>query len=368
MPPQPEHPRRSTIPAASRRIDEFDVLRGISIVFVVYLHPYFTPWSNTPAWELATLHLSHLVAQSAVPVFLFMSGFLSARDHSPNFAAFARERLVRLVLPVTLWMFVALAYRAWQTGALTSDLLWSFALFDIAGQFYFLLVLVTLTFAAYPLRYWSDRQLAWVTVVAFVLNLATVAWYSSQTISGLFATLAYRNPLMWVFGFVFGIWLGRTRGNLEFGSRVTGGAAGAMGLVTAYYLWRGIGFGDYPVSYFGVTMFLFAALGMVVYPAAIRVLSRHPVGNALFQPARVIAPYAFAIYLVHQPYFLGYLTHLLVASSPFSHDYLTLVLTDCVVGGGSALLAILAINRVAPRFGIRFLGIERPRVRTTPAS
>ena len=82
-------------PVAPRpeRIEEFDALRGIAILFVMYLHAYFGPWSTTPPGELLFLRLTHIVANSAVPVFLFMSGFLGARDRSPTSRALIEPRL-----------------------------------------------------------------------------------------------------------------------------------------------------------------------------------------------------------------------------------------------------------------------------------
>lgn len=350
----------TNVAGRSTRIDEFDVGRGVSILFVIYLHSYFTPWPGTPKWEIFALGLTHLAAHSAVPVFLFMSGFLAARDRSANFDDFGKRRVQRLILPMAFWMTAALGWEAWRRGGMTVDLLRAYGLFDIEGQFYYLLVLFVLTFAAYPLRRWSDRRLGYLVIGAFVLNLATVWWYSTQDISGLFATVAYRNPLMWIFAFTFGLWLGRTRGNVQFGPRITVGAIAGMVIAAGIYVAQGLR-GYYPDSYFGVTVFLVAAFGFVVYPAMIHAITRIPGGDAALQPFRALAPYAFAIYLVHKPYFIGYLSDLLLTRGPLAHHYLALVAANAVVGGGLTILAVVAADRVAPRLSTLFLGVEHPR-------
>ena len=93
------------------------------------------------------------VAHSVVPVFLFISGFLLAFDRSPDLATFTRRRRSRLALPMLVWMGAALAFEAWMRGGLTREILTSFALFNVEGQFYYLFVLLVLTFTAYPLRH-----------------------------------------------------------------------------------------------------------------------------------------------------------------------------------------------------------------------
>lgn len=352
----PPRPEAATAPPA--RIEEFDALRGAAILLVMFLHAYFSAWAVTPHWELITVRAVHLVAHSAVPVFMFMSGFLLAFDRSPNFATFTRRRLYRLGLPMFVWMSAALAFEAWMRGGLSRELLTSFALFDVEGQFYYLFVLLVLTFAAYPLRHVPAAWLGPIAAAAFVVNLATVLYYATQPIGGLFATIAYRNPLMWVFPFTFGLWLGRTRGHVAFEPRTTRLAAAGMATIAIAYLARGEATGVYPTSYFGASVFLFDALGLVIYPAAMRTLATSRGGRLVLAPLNAIAPYAFALYLVHKPYFLGALSDRLVSNGRFADDYLLLMGALFVVGGGGAIATVVALSRVAPRFAALFLGVD----------
>lgn len=362
VPPAILGPEATRAPAA--RIEEFDALRGGAILLVLFLHAYFSAWAVTPHWESVTVRAVHLVAHSAVPMFLFMSGFLLALDRSLDFLTFTQRRLQRLALPMVIWMTLALAFEVWARGGLTRELLAAFALFDIEGQYYYLFVLLTLTFAAYPLRKCPARWLGPIAAGAFVVNLGTVVYYSTQPIGGLFATVAYRNPLMWVFAVSFGLWLGRTRGNVTFGATTTRAAALGMAALAAMYLIRGETTGVYPTSYFGISVFLFGALGLVAYPAAIRSLTASRGGRAAMAPLSALAPYAFAVYLVHKPYFEGYLADRVVSHSRFAEDYLLLMCALFVVGGGTAIAAVVAVTRLAPRFAAVVLGVDAPGSRT----
>lgn len=351
-------------PAAPARIDEFDALRGGAILLVLFLHAVFGPWATAPRPELVTLHVLQLFANSAVPMFLFMSGFLLARDRSPRFALFLRSRLRRLVLPMMFWMLAALLFEAWQQDGISRDLLRAFAAFNISGQFYYLVVLLVLTIACYPARHWPQSRLRWLTIAAFAVNVVTIRYYEGRGLEDWFAVFAYRNPLVWVFAFTLGLYLGRTRGHLAFGRRATLAAVAAMIAIGAIYLAYGELGGWYPTSYFGVTVFLFGALGFVVYPAGVRALARSRAGRAVLAPMRALSPYAFGIYLVHKPFFVGWLSDRLVSDGPFSHDYLRLVFALFVVGGAASIVFVVAADRLAPRFAALLLGVEHPRPAT----
>src|SRR5690349_21665006 len=104
-------------------------MRGLAIIAVVYMHAWFSPWAVTPHSQKFAVHVLHLFGHTAVPSFLFISGFLVARDRSPSFGAFVRHKLVRIGIPVATVMLAALAYRLWQDGY-SPDLLRSFAEFD----------------------------------------------------------------------------------------------------------------------------------------------------------------------------------------------------------------------------------------------
>lgn len=347
-------------PARRAYIPEFDVMRGAAIVFVVYLHSYFSPWEVTPHREVVAMHVIHLFAHTAVPVFFFMSAFLLAGDTSPSFGTFLIRKARRVAVPMAFWMCAALAYRAWREGGLDHALVKSFLYFDIAGQFYFLVVLLFFTVAFYFLLRWPLAWLKWFVVAAFVANLATVAYYETSTISGDFATFAYRNPLVWVFSFALGFYLGRRDEDLAWTRRWLWPAIAAMGVVMLLYLAIGERW-SYPTSYFGVLVFAFSCLSLVVFPALVQVaLERRPWRVAM-KPIAWLSGYAFAIYLVHMPFFVGYLTNRVIPPDQQNEDFFRKMNLLFAIGFAGSLAFVVAASFLAPRFAEEFLGMAPRR-------
>lgn len=350
------------------RITEFDALRGLAILCVMYLHAYFGPWVTTPRSELITLHITQIFANSAVPLFLFMSGFLGARDRSPDFRSLARGRLRRLAVPLLFWMLAALAFEVVGAGRITGEMLAKFALFDISGQFYYVVVLLVLTMALYPLRFAGTRDLRRFTIAAFAVNVAAITAYRVYEVDGFWWTLAYRNPLVWVFSYTFGLYVARTRGDVRFPPGQVAAAAVGMVASAAMYLYIGEEGWGYPESYFGVTVFLFAVCGFVVYPAVVRAIETTAAGRWMLAPFRALAPYAFGIYLVHKPYFVGQLSDRLISGTFLANDYLQLVGSLFLVGGAVSIAAVVLAGRLFPRFAAVLLGVEGPGRPGAPAA
>lgn len=353
------------VPNPRGHLPEFDALRGLAIIFVLYLHAYFSPWEVTPHRDKLVMHSLHLVAHTAVPLFLFISGFLMARDHSPSFGDFLRRKGLRLGVPLIAWMTAALVYRAVDQGGFDWPLLKSFLLFDISGQFYYLFVLGVFLVLLYPLRSASRRTLGWVTAAAFAVNLATIAYYQESAIQGDFATLAYRNPLTWVFFPMFGLYAARAWGDTRFRGPALLAVLAGMAALFAVYLVQGERLGGYPVSYFGVTVFLFSALAVVAIPGIASRVSSSRV-NPTLQPLAALGRYSFAIYLVHMPFFIGFVTERFVSDSDAKDDFTLLMNAIFLIGFITALAFVVAVDVLFPRVGQLLLGIEPRRVRADP--
>jgi len=344
------------------RLPELDILRGVAILAVLYLHSYFRTWPEVTEGERFALLISHLFAHGAVPVFLFISGFLLARDRSASFPAFAAGRLRRVAVPGLAWMTLALVYEAWRADGLSRELLRRFAFFDISGQFYFLAVLAMLMAVAYPLRDASIRTVAVVTGVTFVVGLGVIAWYERQVIAGDLALFAYRNPAIWAYFFAFGLLAARLRGDISWGRSIEVAAAAGMVVTFVVYVWQGEARG-YPTSYFGITIYLFSSFGLVVYPAVARAVLRGPGGRALTNPFMWLAPLSFGVFLAHKPYFLGWMSSTLLEGTRFEESWGRLMLANFVLGGAGSVAFVWAIDRAWPRAAVRLLGVDRPRGR-----
>lgn len=343
-------------------LPELDVMRGAAILWVMYLHVYFSGWASSPEWEGWFLRVTHLFAHGAVPVFLFISGVLVTRATAPDFPRFAVKRARRVLVPGLTWMTLALGWAAWRGGGLGRDLVASYLLFDVSGQFYYLVVLVTLTVAAYPWLRAPASTLAGLAAVAVMASALTVAWYERQDLSGTLAIVAYRNPLVWCGFFATGMAVSRRWPDLRWPRTVTLAAGGVMVLAGAVYLY-GYGTRGYtPQSYFGVTVFAFSAASLFVWPVLARhaLASRVRVVRGAARGAAWLAPYAFALYLVHKPYFVGWLSDRVVSGTALAEDYVALMLGLYVVGAGASLAFVVALGRVWP-WGARVLvGVERP--------
>lgn len=337
------------------QIVEFDLLRGAAIIAVVYLHAYFTPWPEASRDGLTLLHFVHLFAHGAVPLFLFISAYLQGAGPAETPWRHMRHRFTSVWLPVILWMGATLAYRL--VTADRGDHVWrDLALFDISGQFYFIWLLLVFGLVLTQAHRLGMRALWLLTAMAFVINLGTIAAYEAHgDISGMFATLAYRNPAAWVFFPMLGYTLGRAAIPRVPG-RVAAAAALAMASIALVYLYRGVALDTYPVSYFGVTIFLFSSCGMLVYPrAATALLAVKPVARPLLGLSR----YAFPIYLVHLPFAMGFGTKELLGDGATWSNYWLLLHANAFVGLFVSLAFVRELDKASPRLGRLVLGIRR---------
>jgi peptidoglycan/LPS O-acetylase OafA/YrhL len=113
------------------------------------------------------------------------------------------------------------------------------------------------------------------------------------------------------------------------------------------------------VSYFGVTVFLFSCCSLVVYPSLLEGLLRDRRGAEALAPLGALGRYAFAIYLVHMPFFVGYVTGELVSPLPLRDDYWRLMHGIFVVGLLTSLAFVVSVASLFPRLGEAILGVER---------
>ncbi len=350
-----EAPRRE-------RIAEFDLLRGIAIIGVVYLHAYFTPWPEASQRGLSLLHFVHLFAHGAVPLFLFIAAFLQAAGPEETPLRHLRHRFRSVWVPVILWTVAAFLYRLATDGnslALWKDL----ALFNISGQFYFVWLLLVFGLVLTQGHRVPDRWLPALVAAAFVINLLTIAFYQWHgSITGLYATLAYRNPLVWLFFPALGYALGR-HGIARVPARAAAAAILAMALIASVYMVRGVVYERWPASYFGVSIFLFSAAGMFAYPVLAKCLL--PV-RLVSAPLLALAPYAFPIFLIHVPFAMGFGTKELLGDGARWSNYWVLLHANFAVGLLLSLAFVRVLERISPRLGSSLLGIRRPAFSPRP--
>ena len=353
-------------PRTRTHLPQLDLLRGAAIIAVVYLHAYFTPWPEVSRGGQDALHLIHLLAHGAVPLFLFIAAYLQGAGPAESPFTWVRGRWRPVWLPALLWMAATLAYRLVRDGS--SGALWrDLALFDISGQFYFIWLLLVFGLALTQGHRIAGRSLWALVALAFAANLATIAWYEShESLSGTFATLAYRNPLAWVFFPVLGYALGRD-GLPRLPGRVIVLALGGMALSAAAYAYPGLTRDAWPVSYFGVSVFLFSASAMLVYPALGEAALRLKFAA---RPLVGLSRYAYPIYLVHLPFAIGFGTERLLGDGANWSNYWALLHANAAVGLFVPLALIRELDKASPWLAARLLGVrnrvQRPRSHHPP--
>ncbi|MFX0026193.1 MAG: acyltransferase [Candidatus Hermodarchaeota archaeon] len=128
-------------------IKEFDILRGFAIIFVVIIHTFGLVYHYKEGIEyLLTYGIIFIIAQSAVPIFLFISGyFLRLKYINQNsLKSIFKSRVKKIVLPYLLFSIIYLLYNNWRFDLNTSFLegIYQILTFSVEFHFWFLGLLV----------------------------------------------------------------------------------------------------------------------------------------------------------------------------------------------------------------------------------
>lgn len=129
---------------SSNRVEYFDFLRGIAIIFVVAIHS-FTPFliseSNTLSYHLSIIWRQ--IIGCAVPIFLAISGyFMSNKDVNTQskYSLFIKKQIPRVYIPMLVWSVPFLVYSYFNDVSVFKSLIWFF----IGGYsvYYFIILIV----------------------------------------------------------------------------------------------------------------------------------------------------------------------------------------------------------------------------------
>jgi len=142
-------------------IKEFDYLRGFAILAIVTIHTmaFYTTITVPSLIVPIGNYLTHL-ADFGVPVFFFVSGFVLTLRYFDRLdvRSFYRRRLTTIVVPYLIFAVLYSAYNLMTVpGYTVSRALWSIVLFDSAGTFWFIAVLLQL-YLLFPLLVWWQRS------------------------------------------------------------------------------------------------------------------------------------------------------------------------------------------------------------------
>ncbi len=128
-------------------IKEFDILRGFAIIFVVIIHTFGLVYHYNEGIEyLLTYGIIFILAQSAVPIFLFISGyFLRLKYISQNsLKSIFKSRVKKIILPYLLFSIIYLLYNNWRFNLNTKFLegIYQILTFSVEFHFWFLGLLI----------------------------------------------------------------------------------------------------------------------------------------------------------------------------------------------------------------------------------
>ena len=236
--------RKTAHPANSGRIEEINYLRGFGVLAVIAIHTtgYFTKVEQLNTLVLLNLW-TDVFSQFAVPLFIFISGFVLAKNYSGDFSwlEFYKKR-VRSILPqYLLFSLLYTLYNNWQvlgSSSLSAKLtlvikniwraeasyhLWFFA---IIIHLYFFYPLIIKAYAFFKRR----NRAEWLIVLLLIVQTSFMVGLHTSFLSGI-----KLNCLGFLFYFGLGIYV------LDCFSSIRSGYPGQTPLLWAIVLILTIG-------------------------------------------------------------------------------------------------------------------------------
>lgn len=344
-----------------KRLSELDVMRAFAIVGVVFLHAYFNTSADVPRLEMTGMHALHLLAHTGVPVFLFASGYLLAREDAVSAGQFWAHKATKIFGPALVMMAGIAVFRV---VAFDWEWRWAwdaFVRFDVSGQYYYIFVLLIL-YASFRMfvRPLPGMAVHGITAVLIAAGLAMVAWYEANPVGGDAGVWAYRNPLIWAGFYASGYSLARAGLPILLPRNVVAIATAVAAIAAVAFFVQGEVLGSYPRSYFGVSVFVFSSAMLLIYPhLAAKLVEVAPLTASI---TRRLSRYTLGIFFIHAPFFIGYLDHKVGA---WPDDYLLHMFALATFAFLGSLSVLILLDRLTPPglTGIAGIDRRRPRVR-----
>jgi len=301
---------------------EFDYMRGFAILAVIAIHvSMLFPVTGT-ATILSTLNmLVYVQLQFAVPMFIFISGFVLALRYSGAFsaAAFYRRRLMTILPPYAVFTFVYMMVPAGVSGvarAAEVPSVQTFVFDLLTGSAYyhlwFFLIIIQL-YLLYPLiaglySRSRDSGMEYLLLVA-LLGLQIIWDMGSVIASSLWSGVMIRTFVDYIFYFVLGIHvcynfgLIREQVNRVSGKRIFSATAAITGLLSLFWIAGFVQTGtfeDIHGVYFliesAAAPFYYGAIFVLAFVIAERLKVSAKAGSIFLKKT---GNYSFGIYLVH---------------------------------------------------------------------
>ncbi|MGC8544867.1 MAG: acyltransferase [Athalassotoga sp.] len=199
-----------------KRIEEFDILKGIGILTVVMFHSVFY---NFQTYGSITRHILYFFGPFGTPVvviFFFVSGFLGYKSYEKNKNSwdFISKKLKIFLPPYFLWstIYIMLGiffehYTGFSYNLSFWDILSDYVFATSYLPFYFLFVLLILfIFTPY---FFGIKKLMPLMIILFICGMVFTSLYYIPQYYGhviVDSTVTYRNPLLWAFFYLWGMY------------------------------------------------------------------------------------------------------------------------------------------------------------------
>lgn len=200
----------------NRRIEYFDALRGIAILFVIAIHSFEgfdLKESNSFTFHLAIIWRQ--IIGCAVPIFLAISGyFLSKKEFTSKnqYFLFLKKQIPKIYLPMLVWSIPYFLFSIFSIYS-KNDLIESFLLLLMGGfSVYYFITLITQYYLLLPILQKLGTKKSGLLVSGIVSTMCILTLFYLTRIQHLSIPLVIYagNFPLWIVFFTLGIYLGKT--------------------------------------------------------------------------------------------------------------------------------------------------------------
>ena len=353
------------------RLSHFDYARAFAILCVVISHTSLAYVFNTR--DIIIDVFIHNFVGIGVPLFLFMAGFFVKVKQNQSLFSFMQDKITRIYIPTVIWTIffnVLLSIVGTSEGLNPQQLLSNILFLSDPFFYYFTFVIMLLFLFGYFIYRLNTDQLRRVVQISFVLGIVMIALYEIAFFimpkGTIFPSVVmYRNPLVWVFFFAYGMYTSRTNYDLLGGwfnrfkvNKYLGlGIAAILLFITSL---ETLVLYDRTLpgaqDYFKVASFFLEIIA--IHYVFIFLKTFNPPA-AIDRGLKTIAKYSFFIYLVHMPTvekLIG--TTRLMSMSKFHYVGMAIESALCFLIPLIAVYIIRWFSRVAfIKAGAKYIGI-----------
>jgi len=196
----------------SKRIEYFDILRGLAILGVVAIHISGTglQFSEDSVNFNATV-LWRNVLNFSVPMFLAISGFFLAKKEIGNLAeyfAFQRKQIPKVYIPLLIWSIVWFGIAVLIQNKPVLNELIKLVLFQSSGPYYFIALIIQYYLLLPVFKKFANKKGLALSIFLSIVMTCAIFYLRYFTEISLPLILYAGNFATWQIFFVLGLYLG----------------------------------------------------------------------------------------------------------------------------------------------------------------